>query len=290
MQFLRDWIAEIEGLLAEGSPRSLTYAALECRLAIEFVCYERLKGAYGNYAFGDLKGKWQPKHVISELIREVDDSVAASFTVSISQEPISDKPDLTIEEFQSLEYIEIGSQVGFKPKKLGDSWNALSNAALHVQMPKSALDPVGRYGDGEKITKVVVEALDQLREIAQGTLISTGVGVSISFDCPCGAKISRRENSLTEGQVVSCSNPECKESHIARRNEQDWTFELRNLIIACACGEQMLVPPRAIDELRRNHAATKICPACGEQTRVQWQLHRTFIKPSLSTKSTAPSD
>ncbi len=38
---LRGSIDTIEGHLADGSPRSLTYAALECRLAIERICYER---------------------------------------------------------------------------------------------------------------------------------------------------------------------------------------------------------------------------------------------------------
>lgn len=280
MQFLRDWVAEIEELLAEGSLKSLTYAALECRLAIEFVCYERLKGAYGNYAYGDLKGKWQPRHVIRELIREVDESVANSFTLSISEEPVLDGINTTIEDFSSLKFRKVGSQVGFDPKRLGNSWNALANSALHVQMPKSATDHVSRYGDCEKIMKAVMEAVSQLREIAQGTLISTGFGISISFDCACGAKVSRRASSLNDGQVVSCSDFECKESYIARHDGKDWMFEIQNMAIPCDCGQKIQVPPRAINELPRHHKITAVCSSCGRQTRVQWQIYRACTDPA----------
>ncbi|WP_237721954.1 hypothetical protein, partial [Vibrio parahaemolyticus] len=39
-------VVEIEKLLEEGSDASITYAALECRLTIEYICYERFKQFY----------------------------------------------------------------------------------------------------------------------------------------------------------------------------------------------------------------------------------------------------
>ncbi|MBN8848758.1 MAG: hypothetical protein J0I73_11770 [Sphingomonas sp.] len=43
---LSDSIATIRAQLEEGSPRNLTYAALECRLALERICYERLRAMH----------------------------------------------------------------------------------------------------------------------------------------------------------------------------------------------------------------------------------------------------
>jgi hypothetical protein len=43
---IREIVSVIEKLLAEDTPQSVTYAALECRLAIEKICYDRLKVNY----------------------------------------------------------------------------------------------------------------------------------------------------------------------------------------------------------------------------------------------------
>jgi hypothetical protein len=70
---LRRIIPTIEKLLAEETPQSITYAALECRLAIEKVCYERLKVVHDYIAHEDLRG-WCVKsarrpHVQSRSLR-----------------------------------------------------------------------------------------------------------------------------------------------------------------------------------------------------------------------------
>ena len=42
---LKPIIETVDGLLAQGTAQGATYAALECRLAIEKICYDRLKVA-----------------------------------------------------------------------------------------------------------------------------------------------------------------------------------------------------------------------------------------------------
>ena len=51
---------KVSALLAEDAPASVTYAALECRLAIERVCYARLQIAHEYISQKDLKG-WHPR-------------------------------------------------------------------------------------------------------------------------------------------------------------------------------------------------------------------------------------
>jgi hypothetical protein len=48
-------ISTVEALLADGTPQSITYAALECRLAIEKVCYDRLKVVHDYISPHDLR-------------------------------------------------------------------------------------------------------------------------------------------------------------------------------------------------------------------------------------------
>jgi hypothetical protein len=70
MTDIKSIIATIEALLAQGTPQAITYAALECRLAIEKVCYDRLKIAHDYISHHDLR-RWQPQHVVQTLIAEV---------------------------------------------------------------------------------------------------------------------------------------------------------------------------------------------------------------------------
>ena len=126
----------ISDLIDQGTSQSLSYAALECRLTIEYLCYERLQIALDLVSSADLKG-WQPGKVMKSVSELVTTEVADSFTLSIAKEGIStsDVP-LNLEEFQKLTYHSIGTQSAINMKKIVSLWNALANSALHVQVPK----------------------------------------------------------------------------------------------------------------------------------------------------------
>ncbi len=152
-------ISKIEELLAQNTDASITYAALECRLAIERICYERLRLAHDYISHDDLK-KWQPRDIVNILIREVDDKTAETFTLSISKEPIPENSAFpSLEDFPAMEFLPIGTQIGFNPERLGRLWNALANLALHITLPTSKDHGVARYGDAKKIRAKVIEAL-----------------------------------------------------------------------------------------------------------------------------------
>jgi hypothetical protein len=83
---LKAIIARIEQLVADHTPASVTYAALECRLAIEKICYERLIVAHSYIAREDLRG-WRPGDVMTSLITQVDGRAASEQTLFISKQP-----------------------------------------------------------------------------------------------------------------------------------------------------------------------------------------------------------
>ena len=67
-------ISKIEELLKENSEARIIYAALECRLAIERICYERLRLAHDYISHDDLK-KWQPRDIVKILIQAVEEQL-----------------------------------------------------------------------------------------------------------------------------------------------------------------------------------------------------------------------
>ena len=100
-------IKKIEDLLDQNSIDSITYAALEARLTIELLCYERLKISYGYISFADLRG-WKPKDVVEQVAKEANDLAAAGIKLSISTTPVNQaEPPRSVSEFEALEYVPI---------------------------------------------------------------------------------------------------------------------------------------------------------------------------------------
>lgn len=263
-------ISKIEELVKDDTEASITYAALECRLAIERICYERLRLAHDYISHDDLK-KWQPRDIVRVLIQEVDSKAAETFTMSISTSPIPEgSPEPSLKEYQEMEFVPIGTQVGFNPNKLGSLWNALAKLALHISLPTSKADNVPHYGNRESIKKKVSEALAEIKRIGEGTLMSTGMGDEVSFACFCGSKNKRRLELITDGQIVSCINPDCDESYGFVKT--DLSFGRRTFEMTCrACGAQRDIPKKMVEKLRTDQHIHFDCEGCGEAIYVSWR-------------------
>lgn len=262
---LRDAIRVIEDHIAEGSARSLTYAALECRLAIERICYDRLAKAHDYISSAEIR-RWQPHHVIRILEEDVDPHVASTFTFSIS-----DRPVVPGENIQAMNYVPVGTQQGFDGSLLAKLWNALSNTALHVSLPKSKADEVPVIGNVEKIKPKVEAALREIRRIASGTLTSTGMGTEITFTCPCGLTVKRRASGLPAGKIIHCINPECTETFEVEHEGEDINFVVRAIRVECECGEQVRVAMSPLEKLGPSESATAVC-ICGAEHLFHWKL------------------
>lgn len=272
-------IETVEGLLAQSSAQATTYAALECRLAIEKVCYERLKIAHDYIAHDDLR-RWQPRDVVETLIAEVDGRIDSGFTLSISREPCaqgSSKPPA------DDDWVVVGTQAGLDPKKLGSLWHALSNLALHVRLPRTRDEEISAYGDEREVRAKVKETLAELKRLAEGSLISTGFSRAgeVSFMCECGQLNKKRIELLGNGQTVSCVRPDCVESYVATIEGDDIYFERRKLTFQCACGDTLAVQTRVVEKLRRDQQLSVQCE-CGGNVKVVWRLEKASFPKDYS--------
>lgn len=274
---IKSIITTIESLLAQGTPQSVTYAALECRLAIEKICYDRLKIAHDYISHNDLR-RWQPRDVVDTLIAEVDGRIASTFTLSISSRPVDEtSPPETAEDYEKIEWVEVGTQVGFDPKRLGNLWHSLSGLALHVRVPKSKEDIIPDYGDEQDIRKKVEETLVELRGLADGTLLSSGLGEEVSFTCECGRLNKRRAELLKDGQTVTCVGFDCPQSYRVSIDASDISFVPRNALIKCECGKEVRVPTRTLERLKSDQVLNIECE-CGVHTKVAWRLGQARSK------------
>lgn len=273
---LEPTISQIEKLLAENTEASVTYAALECRLVIERICYERLRLAHDYISHDDLR-KWQPSDIVKTLIQEVDDKAAETFTLSIAREPMPEgSPPPTREDYEAMEWLPVGTQVGFAPNRLGKLWYGLAKLALHIGIPTSKDATVKQYGDIQAIASKATQALAEIKRISKGTLMSSGMmmGEDVSFDCNCGSKNKRRLKLLKDGQTINCINPDCDESY--GYVQSDMSFGRRTFEIACrACNTSRDIPKRKVEKLRTDQHTHFDCEECDETIYVSWRPVQT---------------
>jgi len=272
---LQPIINSIRALLEENTEASVTYAALEARLAIEKVCYDRLRQRHDYISHDELR-KWQPGAVIRTLMRDVDAHVAETITLSISKTPAT--PDVALEDEN---YVNVGTEVGFDVYKIVKMWNAVSKLALHVQLPKARGSAIPAYGEKEKIAAKVSEILVELERLSKGTMIFSGLGMEVSFVCDCGTENKRRASLLRDGQHVFCINPNCKFTWKAMKGKEGFAFEAVAVHVDCdRCQADNLIPWRFVTGMKYDELASFSCHTCGHKNLMKWQLMQAREEPT----------
>ncbi|WP_287603265.1 hypothetical protein [Thiothrix sp.] len=274
----------INSLLEQDTEQSLTYAALECRLTLEYLCYERFKLYFSYLSESDLKN-WQPKHIIKQISDEIDENVSKEFSISVSSEKIDGRLPETKEEFESIKYTPLGTQSELKFNKLHQLWNGLSNVALHIPVPSISSGDLKIYGDKDNIRKKISDVVSFLSGMKGNLLMGGVLGEEYGFNCfVCDTKIKRPVRNLQYQTIVSCINPECQESYVIQKNKND-EFEVIRAIIkfSCSgCNEDLEVPIRVFRDLRLNQVLSIHCGKCNMLSEV---IMRPLVKSTEAEHS-----
>lgn len=260
-------IERIGTLLDEDTDQSVTYAALEARLALERVCYDRLRQRH-DYISQEQLRRWQPGAVVNTLIKEVDEHLGETLTLSTSKSPVEHDENL-----EDLDYVVVGTEIGFKPRRISELWNALAKLALHAHLPEHRNDAIPAYGDRARIREKVEEVQSELRRLAKGTMTFSGLGEEVKFECSCGELNKRRAGLLREGQHVLCLNPDCKQTWKVSREDDGFGFEQVTVPVDCeACRATNHMPWRFFLDMRHDQVGSFSCHCCRHKNYVQWRL------------------
>jgi hypothetical protein len=261
LNWLKEYTDRIRSHLAAGDESGLTYAALEARLALERVCYERLRTSHDYISADDLR-RWKPSYIVQTLMEQVDPKIASEWTLSTGYEP-GDNPG---------RYIEIGTQKGFDPKTINLLWQAMSSF-LHCPVPRNSKDWLTHYRPAQTMRPKIEEALQELDRIAEGSLIGAMVFGEVSFDCVCGQENRRATQVLTHNQIVNCIREGCTESYRVEKQGDDFLFERRKLVVHChSCNEAIGFPYRKLAEMPKDSHCIFSCKKCTAENRLIWRL------------------
>lgn len=264
-------ITLIDSFVEEDTDQSLTYAALECRLTLEYLCYERFKLFYSYLSAKDLKN-WQPKHVVKQISDDIDEIIAKGFSVSISRESVEGNPPKTREDYESLGYTLIGTQSELNLKQLHSHWNGLSNVALHIPVPSISSGKFSIYGDKNAIRSKVLSVRDFISTLNGNLLMGGHLGEDYSFNCSvCDSLIKKPVEFLRTPSIVNCINPKCNESYVVVPENDGEAIDITRRVIkfSCkGCNGDLEVPSNVFRDLRFGQQLNIRCGSCESSSTV----------------------
>lgn len=200
-QRARDALQRATAEIASGSDERLIYAALELRMAIECVTYERAK-SYEKELPPQEYEVWQPTKLM-KLLLELDPLADASGTLSFGLEEQTGVP--------AKEMKTLGTEKVFSMKDIKGSYDALGSF-LHQPTLKQ-LNSGGH--DWQKLRARCDKLVTSLEAVMASRIFNVNFGTFTSFNCmndDCGKPVRKR---LPSGQAeVSALCFECGAEHV----------------------------------------------------------------------------
>ncbi|ESY44722.1 hypothetical protein X747_05305 [Mesorhizobium sp. LNJC384A00] len=188
-QSARDALGRAERLLAEGNPIELRYAAVELRLAIEALTYEKAENYESDFPKATYE-TWQPRKLLGTIL-EINPDAFEPFELSVELDNGSGN------------FTSLGKERPLSPSDIASQYDALGNY-LHTPTLRQA-----RAG-GHKIASIRTrceQIVVLLKEILASSLFNVDFKLSAPFDCMrCQAAFKVR---VTRNGTRAVSCPEC---------------------------------------------------------------------------------
>lgn len=237
----------------------LAYAALELRMCIEAITYDRAQ-AYIEELPPEEYNTWQPKKLLEVLI-EIDPRAAMGAKLSFCKETKDGKPD------PDGVWHDLGEQRVFGLKEIRESYNKLGNF-LHYPTIKQLQSGGHNF---EKIRASCVEIAAKLEHVLAATLFNANFKYLVNFECKeCSGKVRKRFQPHDFKLEAICFTDGCKAIYTLERDTVDQDFIARRKEHRIEC-----MTPDCTHSFRVPHEKVKegngwVCPQC--KTRFVFML------------------
>lgn len=178
----RESVSRARAELASGDRARLRFAALELRMAIEAVTYERAQSYREEIPQSEYR-TWQPKKVM-QLLTDIEPNADKGSSLAFG---IEDVPGVAAKEVTSL-----GAEKVFGLRAIKDHYDALGSY-LHMPTLKQ-LEEAGEP-DPEKLRSRCLAIIDLLDDVLASPVFNINFGTFSSIACmnpDCGKTVRRR--------------------------------------------------------------------------------------------------
>jgi predicted RNA-binding Zn-ribbon protein involved in translation (DUF1610 family) len=245
---------------------SLLYAALEARLCIEAIAYDKIR-IYAKRLPESVLKKWQPPQVIKALL-EYETGATENFTLSIAEE----NADGSAGPMKGL-----GFHVSFKPSELQKLYNKLGSF-LHAPTVKEKATQSEVQTKAAELKSFLATLLTRLTEVCSSTIDGSLARV-VTFDCvECGAVIMRNEESLKTNPSATCLSAQCQAEYVVDLNGETPAFVLKVSAFECQKCKEVI----RIANHKLKISATFKCSNCNSSYEVAPPRWGCFLKEGSS--------
>lgn len=263
----REALARAREELASGSDARLHYAALELRMAIECLTYERAQ-SYESELPPTEYDTWQPGKLMKELL-EIDPDADASRTLAFGIEEVPGEP--------AKEMKTLGAEKIFNLAAIRKSYDALGSY-LHQptlrQLNNGGHDLIkGR----EKCEGIV----GQLAEVLSSPIFNVNFGNFTTFQCMndgCTRTIRKRMPRGALVNIAACFD--CGAEHEVTDDGGE-RYSVRPLIQEVKCANQSCGHALKLFKHELRPGACWTCTGCGTRCEIGLAV---FDRPSAESK------
>ena len=185
--------------LASGQAEHLKYAALELRMAMEALTYDRAE-AYAAELPPSEYDMWQPKKLLLQLL-EIDPLADKDSTISYGMEQEYGVPPAVMNALGSEKVLNLAT--------LKKHYDALGG---HLHMPTIKQFNQGKGPDTAKLAKRCSEIVNFIADVLASPVFNSTLGAFAQMPCEgCGATIRKRMPFGVKSVVARCF--ECPASY-----------------------------------------------------------------------------
>jgi hypothetical protein len=280
-QDARAAVKRARALMAEdASLPTLRYAALETRLAMEALTYDRAQ-AYGDDFPKWEIGTWQPRKLLLILLG-VDPMADTEKSFNVSKEPANGAPQ------DNEDWFDFGTETVLNLAAIKEQYDAIGS---RLHMPTIKQLESGETHDPERLRRRLEGLLTHLEAVLASPIFNlTMIGRNSKITCMrCDHRVRKATKGDAEATTARC--PGCGLGYDLVPNADgdfDWYPERTKMKCGTpSCPEELIIYR---DELRPGLAVN--CEACGKKTLIVFGSRRAEQSedeakgPTLQVKDT----
>ena len=231
----------------------LPYAALELRMSLEALVYERAT-RYSEELSNRKLSTWQPKKLLS-LLMEIDPYADKTSSISCGREEEYGKPASVMQSLGTDRLLSLG-----EIKKYYDRLGSYLHTPTLNQVSE------GKGAPPERIRSRCMEVSKIIEEVLSSPVFNVDMKVTATLECEkCGNKIVRRIPPEANTVIARCI--ECSASYeIARasNNKADW----KPLVKDVECANSSCKRTMQLWECELTEGTSWICSTCKGRNQV----------------------
>jgi hypothetical protein len=246
----RDHVQRARKLLASSDAFAVSYAALELRMAIEAITYDKLR-VYAPRLPAAVLEKWQPPQAMKALL-QFEPWAASNSRLRFAEQ--------RGETGELGPWIDLGEHRSFGVTWLRKAYNSLGSM-LHAPSPRQSQSGRTEQQRRGEWRAGVESILEEVARVSESQMTSTLAQI-VQFDCAaCGALVLCNEEGARASGTAVCLAPSCAAEH---RVQLESNGEVLVTLIATEFECIRCKVPTAVENRRVELGTTFTCSGCSE--------------------------